>query len=685
MWYGGEILLDSKQQCNLTTVNVKAFVDSETGEMFMPGLIKAQKLSARAGLRMALVELELPEWNRIHERDRLIGCSLTGTQDALSGWPVEKQNELLELLRDTAQNEAETYAGWLRIARPLLVTACKPEGCSTVESLRVTDDGILLINEIEPEFDKNDGFCEVKTPITIDGNRVPRVYKNDIKDILRIRLKNGRIIRVSPAHKLSVGGDWVAARSLKIGDQLDYQLGQYNKTTNVPLIGLTDEEQNTYTKHAQNHPTPTEMSPDLAYLIGAYYANGSFTTGNRIKYNCGYHECHLKVQKLWKQLFDVDTIIHRSNDRDAYTQDFASIKLRIWFDKNNIVKYEPNGDIVIPQAVRSSSVDSILSFIAGYADNDGCFANKTFSIDTSKEQFARHLQEVAEAVGLSFGLSINTARSNTFSKKPMYKLPLSRSFSNVDAIDAINDKSVKAALKGKIQSGTIRSANPYGIVAIEMEESQQTYDIEVEKEHWYYQGALKSHNTLSLVAGGVSPGLHDAHSPYFIRRVRISPYDALAKAVVAHGWSVHAEVGTPDDDITKARTLVVDFPVASGATVTKDDVGAMQQLDRYFRFQKYYTQHNSSNTITVRPEEWADVENEISSRWDDFVGVSFLALDGGTYKLAPYEAITKEEYEEMISTYMPFDPSILKLYESSGMSDLDDNDPDCATGGCPTR
>lgn len=196
---------------------------------------------------------------------------------------------------------------------------------------------------------------------------------------------------------------------------------------------------------------------------------------------------------------------------------------------------------------------------------------------------------------------------------------------------------------------------------------------------------IKPEGTLSLVAGGVSPGLHDAHSPYFIRRIRISADDALGKAALAMGWTVHPEIGTPDNDIAKARTLVIDFPVASGALRTKDDVTALEQLERYLMFQKDYTQHNSSNTITVRPDEWEALRNRIAAVWDEFVGVSFLALDGGTYQLAPYEAITEEKYRALDAAFKPFDPDVLQQFEVVGVSDLDEDDPDCATGACPIR
>jgi ribonucleoside-diphosphate reductase alpha chain/ribonucleoside-triphosphate reductase len=190
---------------------------------------------------------------------------------------------------------------------------------------------------------------------------------------------------------------------------------------------------------------------------------------------------------------------------------------------------------------------------------------------------------------------------------------------------------------------------------------------------------VKPEGTLSQLAGGVSSGLHWSHSPYYIRRIRINANDPLVEVVKELGWNINPEVG---QTLENARTLVIDFPIASGAKRTKDDITVSEQFDTYFNFQKSYTEHNSSNTITVKPNEWYRTQSIVSEKWDDFVGVSFLAHDGGTYQLAPYEAISKEQYESMVATMKPFDYRLLEKYEGESTLDGAEN---CEGGACPIR
>lgn len=136
----GEILLDSHGLCNLTTVNVMAFV--KDGILDKAGLLEAQKLSAKAGYRMTCRELEVHRWNAVQERDRLLGCSLTGWQDMVNATSMsrEEQISLLEKLRKTAHEAAEKAASRLGMHPPLLVTTIKPEG--TLSLLPTVSNGV---------------------------------------------------------------------------------------------------------------------------------------------------------------------------------------------------------------------------------------------------------------------------------------------------------------------------------------------------------------------------------------------------------------------------------------------------------------------------------------------------------------------------------------------------------------
>lgn len=136
----GEILLDSKGVCNLTTINVMAFVSDRI--LDKEGLFKAQRLSARAGYRMTMLDLELPDWNKTQKRDRLLGCSLTGWQDMVNETGIAKDEEasLLREMRKVAREAADEYARELGQNAPLLVTTVKPEG--TLSQLPTVSSGV---------------------------------------------------------------------------------------------------------------------------------------------------------------------------------------------------------------------------------------------------------------------------------------------------------------------------------------------------------------------------------------------------------------------------------------------------------------------------------------------------------------------------------------------------------------
>lgn len=192
---------------------------------------------------------------------------------------------------------------------------------------------------------------------------------------------------------------------------------------------------------------------------------------------------------------------------------------------------------------------------------------------------------------------------------------------------------------------------------------------------------IKPEGTLSLVAG-VSPGLHHAHSPYYIRRVRITATDPLCQVCEELGYPIYPEVGETEENCT---TKVIEFPVKSSANRTKYDVSAIEQLETYKSFMEDYVDHNASITVHVQNHEWEEVEQWIWDNWDSVVAVTFLSLDDSFYKLMPYEQITEEEYNKRKAAMKPFIPSLLSKYEKQEM-ELDIGDlNDCDGGSCAIR
>jgi ribonucleoside-diphosphate reductase alpha chain len=158
-----------------------------------------------------------------------------------------------------------------------------------------------------------------------------------------------------------------------------------------------------------------------------------------------------------------------------------------------------------------------------------------------------------------------------------------------------------------------------------------------------------------------SSGMHPRHSQYYIRRVRISANDALFKMLKDQGVPYHPEVG---QSMENAHTYVLEFPVkAPKGAIFKNDISALDQLEHWKMVKVNFTEHNPSVTISVGDDEWISVANWIYENWNLVGGLSFLPRDNHVYQLAPYEAISEKQYNEMAKKVEHIDFSKIMTYE----------------------
>lgn len=190
--------------------------------------------------------------------------------------------------------------------------------------------------------------------------------------------------------------------------------------------------------------------------------------------------------------------------------------------------------------------------------------------------------------------------------------------------------------------------------------------------------AVKPSGTVSQTVD-CSSGMHPRHSPYYIRRIRISATDALFKMMKDQGVPYYPEVG---QNLGDANTFVLEFPMKAPIdAICKDDITAIDQLEHWKVVKVNYTEHNPSVTISVGENEWIKVAHWLYQNWDIVGGLSFLPRTNHVYQLAPYEAIDEKKYKELISKMPDFDFSKIITYELRDETEVK-RELACVSGVC---
>ena len=151
---------------------------------------------------------------------------------------------------------------------------------------------------------------------------------------------------------------------------------------------------------------------------------------------------------------------------------------------------------------------------------------------------------------------------------------------------------------------------------------------------------VKPSGTVSQLVDSAS-GIHPRHSKYYIRRVRGDKKDPLTTFLV--------EQGVPSEDCVykPTQTTVFSFPQKAPDGLTRADVTPIDHLELWLTYQWEWCEHKPSVTISVEEQDWPSVGAWTWDHFDQISGVSYLPYDGGTYRQAPYEECTKEQYEEL--------------------------------------
>ena len=193
---------------------------------------------------------------------------------------------------------------------------------------------------------------------------------------------------------------------------------------------------------------------------------------------------------------------------------------------------------------------------------------------------------------------------------------------------------------------------------------------------------VKPAGTTSLTLG-TSSGIHAWHNDYYLRRIRVGKNESIYTYLqVNHPELIEDEYFRPHD------TAVISVPQkAPEGSITRHE-SALDLLERVKKVhlewvkvghRKGQNTNNVSATVTIKPDEWQEVGEWMWENKHNYNGLSVLPYSDHSYKQAPFEDCTKEQYEALL-------PS-LKVVNLDKVIEIDDNtnltgELACAGGAC---
>lgn len=187
---------------------------------------------------------------------------------------------------------------------------------------------------------------------------------------------------------------------------------------------------------------------------------------------------------------------------------------------------------------------------------------------------------------------------------------------------------------------------------------------------------VKPSGTVSQLVDSAS-GIHPRFAPYYVRTNRASKNDPVAQFLASSGIPYEDEILHPES------TWVFSYPIKSPeGSVHVEDLSALDQLRLWLVYQEAWCEHKPSITIYVREDEWLEVGAFVYRHFDLMSGVSFLPKDDHSYQQAPYQEITKDEYERLAAEmpeklYWEALPTFEKEDSTEGVKELA-----CVAGAC---
>jgi len=178
-------------------------------------------------------------------------------------------------------------------------------------------------------------------------------------------------------------------------------------------------------------------------------------------------------------------------------------------------------------------------------------------------------------------------------------------------------------------------------------------------------------------------GIHGEHSPRYIRHIQLNKDTEVGQLIAkTNPYMVEESVWSSNN-----TDYCVGFPIISPkGSLYREDLYATELLEKVKLVQNNWveagtnvelcanpkTRHNVSNTVTVMPHQWSEIEDYVFENRHSFAGISFLAGMGDKdFAQAPMtEVLSEKEIVEKYGKAALFASGLIVDTRKAGFRDL---------------
>ncbi len=282
--------------------------------------------------------------------------------------------------------------------------------CVTGDTLLLTDKGMLRFDELQAQAQAaDDEFVPFMVGVNgRDGYELTsHFYNGGVKATRKLKTRLGYEIEGSTAHPLLVLRDgkaqWIRLQGVKTGDAVALQRGQmlFGDAKRLPVFdydGPASRGQN------RKLTLPTEVSEELARLLGYIVAEGSITD-TAVWLTNGDERIITDIVDICERLFTITPKIYSKPETTAVSIGISSIKLARWFEEVcGITRGAANKRI--PRVIMTAPKPIFLAFLEGLFWGDGTISSRhnlgsnRFKIATASSEMAKQVQVALLNLGI---------------------------------------------------------------------------------------------------------------------------------------------------------------------------------------------------------------------------------------------------------------------------------------------